>query len=282
MNSLDNHSEGCTYSIDMLRLRVEVSVSSLQFLVDMLQNYLGSKMWVGRSIKDYKYNFSVSELNYSFYLAFLHNTERLHEKSKVSLVIEFNPNKCSWTGSTLLSYILTSYFVDDPTVVSLDVAVDIPVNINSIIVDRQVKRRVLTYDLGGDNKTIYVGQGNGRVKIYNKAREMGLDVDLTRMEISIKFNGSMSSMLRYSFDYEFPKVYVVNSANISNNAILSACIYACLNGFSLSSFSRKYRNKLKAILNSVSLLDVKNERITNVIRSFASEYFKYVITSIIA
>lgn len=154
--------------------------------------------WTDNRCSSYRHNFSVKDLNKngnrcSIQLFVEHNSLKKNingKYSKVDVVLKYNPNKCE--GSFVLNYLLDTIYRDneDVQVLSYDLAIDLyNVNINDVVLIKD-KRGMRTFDNGGDDKTLYLGQrsSNGAIKVYNKAKEQKLleNVNWTRYEVTVK------------------------------------------------------------------------------------------------
>ena len=214
---------------------------------------------------------------YSYWLGFHHNSEKPTEVHK--LVIEFNPNKCLLHG--LLDLILSTFFNTlSVEVVSIDVAMDIPVNINRLIIDKYRKQIYKLFDNGGDNKTHYLGKGDGRIKIYNKAREMGIEGDLTRYEISKDIRLPIRSVISegYEFNGELVPLGYINgeSINIDDKTLYSQ-YWAVLNGYPISELTRRYREKVRKLINNHASIEFDIKKISHTIRQWFQGYAEIYI-----
>lgn len=260
------------YSIDKLRLKTYITFeqfSKLEFLLKTVYKDLVKRFWISERPMCYKYNYNIEiEEGKSFFLDFMHNSERIKfddMNKKFSLVLEFNPNKLK--NDKLIKYILCSY--PNWLLKSLDLAVDIPINILDLLVDIGGKRKLLTISLGGDNKTYTYGKNDGRVKIYNKKNESKLNIvgNLTRIEVSREFEDfPIMKVKEFNFgkDY-FPSVYLNQYVfsfleEKTKDKTLMALLYAVQNGYPLKELSRVYREKIKNLLQGGSLIkfDVKS------------------------
>lgn len=184
------------YSIDMLRLKLEVQFDIIDILIlkpFKSEPKVDYKMMT--SISAYRHNFYVKDYNAfgdecSFWIGTCHNSKRILKTGVADIVVEFNPNKCE--GSILLSYVLDNLFKDNPyvEVKSLDVAIDIPCNILDLSLSRKGNMSRRIFDNGSDDRTYYFrkGKSNGAIKVYNKKRESKLDYELTRYEITLNPN----------------------------------------------------------------------------------------------
>lgn len=215
--------------------------------------------------------------DYSYWVGFHHNSEK--PTDEYNLVIEFNPNKCLLHG--LLDLILSAFFNSHSVeVVSIDVAMDMPVNINRLIIDKYRKQIYKLFDNGGDDKTHYLGKGDGRIKIYNKARELGIDGDLTRYEISKDIRLPIGLVIddRYKFEGELvPLGYIEGeSMNIDDRTLYSQ-YWAVLNGFPISELSRRYREKVRKLINNHTSIEFDREKISHTIRQWFQGYAEIYI-----
>lgn len=215
--------------------------------------------------------------DYSYWVGFHHNSEK--PTDEYNLVIEFNPNKCLLHG--LLDLILGVFFNSHSVeVVSIDVAMDMPVNINRLIIDKYRKQIYKLFDNGGDDKTHYLGKGDGRIKIYNKARELGIDGDLTRYEISKDIRLPIGLVIddRYKFEGELvPLGYIEGeSMNIDDRTLYSQ-YWAVLNGFPISELSRRYREKVRKLINNHTSIEFDREKISHTIRQWFQGYAEIYI-----
>lgn len=295
INNLYNYSfteENMTYSIDMIRLKCYVSFETFSKLDFFIKTYFSDcikKFWVSdkKACFHYNYNMEIEE-GKSFYFGFLHNSEPLkntehtgYEKYKYvdlyNLTIEFNPNKLK--NHTLIMYILS--LSGDWYIKSYDLAIDIKVNILDLIYDISGKGVEKIFSNGGDDRTIYIGNGENRVKIYNKKKESDISLlgDLTRIEISKTledFEVRRLSVLNY--DGFFPSIYlnqyVYSLSDYENrNKTLMAILFAVQNGYPIRELSRDYRNKLKDLLEGGYKIKFSTECATRVLRKTILYYF---------
>lgn len=269
------------YSVDMIRLKVKVPhiyfehYNKMYLSLDPRVNY-----YEKFSFKDYRHNWHIQEQSpfgeeYSYWLGYKHNSEGVNTSSY--LVIEFNPNKCSMYG-LLDSILKTFYKFDFVTVISLDIAMDFEVNINKLIIDKYRKQVYKLYDNGGDDKTHYLGKGDGRIKIYNKAREMGISGDLTRYEITKKIDLSIADVCKddYSFDCEVLPIGYMNDVPVSDKTLCSL-YWSVLNGYPIDNLSRVYKDKIRAIIDSNTEIKFDKEKISQTIRQWFQGYSEIYI-----
>lgn len=117
-----------------------------------------------------------------------------------------------------------------------------------------LKRKKLTIDNGYDNKTIVIGKGDGRTKIYNKKLESDLKIlgDLTRVEVSRELDDfPINEIKTFKFDKMFPCLYLnkyMYSFKDYEDKTLLALLYAVQNNFPITELTRTYKKKIKDLL----------------------------------
>jgi len=286
------------YSIDMVRLKTRVYNSIFRdFIVKNLDLNPAVTYWTNYRYSGYRHNWRIEQgpltfeylddggdvkrsyigQDYSYWLGFHHNSEKPTEVH--NLVIEFNPNKCLPHG--LLDLILKTFFNTlSIEVVSVDVAIDIPININRLIIDKYRKHTYKLFDNGGDDKTHYLGKGDGRIKIYNKARELGIDGDLTRYEISKDIRLPIASVIEdgYEFEAELVPVSCLEGKNIEfEDKTLSALFWAVVEGYPVSELSRVYKDKIRKLIKDYTELEFDKKKISHTIRTWFQGYTEIYI-----
>lgn len=175
---LSENNLNVTYSLDMLRVKCYIThfyFSELEFRFMTCWKELVLKKWESTRITDFQYNYVIDcgDGN-SFWFGFLHNNEKRVDNEHVgyNFTVEFNPNKVR--DNKILLHILT--LNKNWILKSCDMAMDMPVSILDIIWDRGLKRSYKIFGNGFDDKTIEVGKGQGRFKIYNKKIESNLNM----------------------------------------------------------------------------------------------------------
>lgn len=199
----------------------------------------------------YNYVIEVGENN-SFWFGFFHNNEMKsqNENIKYNLTVEFNPNKVK--DDNILLYILN--LTGEWYIKRFDIAMDIKVSILDIIYDMSGKRGAFICNNGYDDKTIYLGKGDGRIKIYNKKKESNLNIihDLTRVEITKEIEDyDIRNIKLYKYDGKMPSLYLnqyLYSFKDYEDKTLLALLYSVQNGFPLRDLSRVYKKKVKNLL----------------------------------
>lgn len=279
-----NKFEECSnmiYSVDMLRLKTYITYnifSELEFRFQTVwKEYLKKKYTTGR-MKEFFYNYviEVGE-GQSFWFGFLHNTEKRSENNyaEYNFTIEFNPNKLK--DNKIIMYLLGisgNWFIK-----SLDLAVDLKINILDIIVDISGRQVMKIESHGFDNRTYSFGKGDGRVKIYNKKIESKLQTlgDLSRVEVSREFDDfPIKRMKLFKFDDVFPYLYTQNyiySFCDYKDKTLLALLYAVQNGFPIKDLTKTYKTKIKNLLEGGYKIKFDTLSATRVICSTIYFYF---------
>lgn len=168
--------------------------------------------------------------------------------------IEFNPNKLGdlegfgawiqwlrpWVARSQLS--------------RFDLAVDLAAARNSVRLSKSsLNGRAVYSATVSDSLTEYLGKRNnpGFVKVYDKAAELGVTGDLTRIELTCSGDWSLDGIKRY-----WPKVYRPSfdcgGLTSVTAALLSSLSVSVDNGLSIEQFlvglDRKTRSKIRAAL----------------------------------
>ncbi len=276
------------YSIDMLRLKTYISYSKfseIEFRFQTCWRDYVKKNFGSSQIQNFFYNYVIETKDgNSFWFGFLHNSEnrRFEQKKKevftddvYNFTIEFNPNK-------LKDFFILYYFFnlsEDWYLVSYDLAFDIKVNILDLIWDLSGKRLEQIDNRGLDKKTIYVGKGDGRVKIYNKKEESKLEItgSLTRIEMSRSGNNFEIRKIKiWKYDELFPHIYLNNyvySLSDYRDKTLLAILYAVQNGYPLRDLTRYMRDKIKNLLEGGYMIKFDNRTVEELLFSIITYYF---------
>lgn len=281
-----------TYSIDMLRLKTYISFetySKIEFFIEAYFKDKIKKFWISDKKACFHYNYNIEiEEGKSFYFGFHHNSESLNnsEYSKFednhfvdlyNFTIEFNPNKLK--KDNLLMYLLS--LSGEWYIKSYDLALDLKVNILDLIYDISGKAVEKVFSSGYDDKTVYLGSGVNRIKIYNKKKESKLNIlgDITRIEISREMNDYDIRRLSRLYDCGFfPDIYlnqyVYSLSDYENkNKTLMAILFAVQNGYPIRNLTRDYRNKLKDLLEAGYKIFFSKQISTQVLRQTILSYF---------
>lgn len=284
-------------SLDMIRLQTYVSS-------DVFMSYANSVLAFNSFVEyfesfravAYRHLYSISENGFeaspfsddlvciyenNFILAYRHNTEN-SSKSKFSLVIKFNPNKCN-IREGLLFDILNRFYADvsNVDVKSCDFAIDFKgISIDNVLWDKKRKQREVVYK-GNQGKTIYLGErgSNGSTKIYDKAAEQKINGDWSRYETTVKFDllpfSDCFSKDKIDITAKLPTAYFVDYSSIDCDIKLKCCLMCILRGdFVLSDFPKYLRKKITDILNCKSVTVVDDSCISS-FKGVLSDFFSF-------
>ena len=265
------------YSVDMVRLLVKLRPGEFQTIFDYQARMPDISYYMSNRAKDYHYNIVVKKEKYSYWMGYKHNSSC----DNCDFVLEYNPNKVR--NDILIDYVLNNYFNKvtcydirySPRVCSVDIAVDIPVNILNCLLFKQTKGRYLFYSGStgrADDFTIYIGKGPGRVKLYNKALESGLNYDLTRYEVSLKLNKPLQSIRTVKVDVETKPVLKIINMQIGKDAETRAI----LNGFLqepylINQLSQYKRKKYREMIDNCVDFKLDNKEIERVIIEYVDD-----------
>ncbi len=271
------------YSVDMIRLKTYITYgefSNLEFLINSVYKDKVKKMWLSDRVMCFKYNYTIElEEGRSFYFGFHCNNEKLQffkNDVKYNLTLEFNPNKIK--DSSLLLYILG--MSGDWYLRSLDLAVDLKINILDLILSKTGKRTLKSLSNGFDDKTYYIGTGDRRIKIYNKKKESNLkDVnELTRVEVSVQFEDfRLIDIKSFKLPEElFPEVYIndyLYTFSDYKDKTMLALLYAVQSGFPIDDLSRRYKERVKELFKGGHQIRFSRKTADEVIRRTVFHYF---------
>lgn len=252
--------------------------SELEFRLKTCWEKYVVKKWESSKIVDFQYNYIIDAgEEHTFWFGFMHNNERRVDNENVgyNFTIEFNPNKIR--DNKILLQILT--LSSDWYIRSCDIAMDLPVNILDIIWDRGLKRTYKVFGNGFDNKTIEIGKGQGRMKIYNKKEEAKLNIagNLTRVEVSCEFDSFPIKRIAYlDIPGIFPKLYLnehMFSFEDYEDRTLLAIAYAVQSGFPVNDLTRHYRKKIKEMYLGGSEIKLSTKTALSVLKKVLFHYF---------
>lgn len=279
--------DNITYTVDMLRLKTSITYEQfelLKFHIGIAYRKIVDNEYQSCSISEFRFNYHITvEEGESYWFGYFHNSEIYNSPTSASnnfakrnFTIEFNPNKVKISG--LLKYILN--MSTDWTIKSVDIAMDIPVNILDICgFDKCRKKDIRIFSCGYDDKTIYMGRTNNRIKIYNKKIEAGLDKDLTRVEISSKLDLNIRNIMLYIYDVKLPELYLnqylYTFADYEDKTLL-AILYAVQYGYNLNDLTRRYKDKVKNLLRGNYKIELSNNCCTQIIQRCIVNIFNYL------
>lgn len=262
-NYITDSRNNLTYTVDMLRLKCSISFekfSYLEFILKTCYNSFIDKDYVSTAFSDFRYNYTIKiNDNSSFWFGYFPNSEKINKggvsnpNTSHNFTIEFNPNKVKIEG--FLKFVIDYIPFRSWEIKSCDIAIDIPTNILNICgFDKKRYKDIRVFTCGGDNKTIYIGRTQNRIKIYNKKIESGLDYDLTRLEVSTKLDLKLSTYLYY-FNLVVPlpdlflNDYLVDIFNLSDKTLV-ALVFAVNNGYNINDLPRVQKEKVKNLFHS--------------------------------
>jgi len=240
------------YSIDMMRLKTYITFEKWTEIEFVIKTFYGDKhkFYTTAKSRDFFYNYVIEiEEGISFWIGFLHNAEKRSQSDfkKYNMTIEFNPNKVKKNG--LLMRILN--VSGEWYLKSYDLAIDVKININDIIPDISGKSAYQLRMNSFNDKTIYIGKGNGRIKIYNKKIEAEMEGlgELTRIEQSIDADDFDISKVHFAkVPDKLPKIYLnkyLYSLSDYDDKTLFAILYAVQSGFPIKNLTYTYKQKIR-------------------------------------
>ena len=237
------------YSLDKLVLEFGIRKEDAQRLMDLYSVKPNIEQWISNKLSVCRYNYRVLLNDDSFYIGFCPNWKKRNPYIDGGR-IEFNPSKVCFdlefisVYSQLLSLIPKSLL----KAVRFDLAIDLPVARDKVYLIKD-KRVYEEYSYSAINKTQYLGVRNnhGRVKVYNKALEQQLDIDLTRIEITIDYDKSTLEEVKKIL----PNLYILDSYQFSVDVggTDKVILIAVMNDMSLlNELGRYKREKIKSYL----------------------------------
>ena len=179
-------------------------------------------------------------------------------------------------------YILYNYFREKFFVVSIDIAIDLEIPLSELSFDKNYKRSY-KYFKSDTGETHYIGQGDNRIKVYDKRKEQitkGKKVDKevwTRIEYSIRLDECIENILKKGY---YKKISMVDFYRKSKeydykDKTLKAIIYAVNHGYDIKELSRVYREKVKKIICN-DKIDINEKDINNCIKEYFRNYLEEV------
>lgn len=270
------------YSMDMLRLKTLITFnqfSKIEFMIKTVYKDKIKNFWISDRVMQFKYNYVIEvEEGKTIYFGFMHNNEKIRFDKIDDLfnfTIEFNPNKLKDNGLVMYLLDISSQWY----IKSYDIAFDVKISILDLITDMSGRSIEKIDNRGYDNKTICIGKGDGRLKIYNKKKESDLNIvgDMTRIEISREVEDfEVRKIKLFNYDNNFPSVYINNyvySLSDYQDKTLLALLYAVQNGFPLRDLTKTYRKKIKDLLEGGYKIKFSNKIVTDLIRQTIFFYF---------
>jgi len=262
------------YSLDKLVLEFEIRKEDAQRLMDLYSVKSNIDQWISNKLSVCRYNYRVLlEGDNSFYIGFCPNWKKSNPYTDCGR-IEFNPVKVCLDLEFISIYGQLMSFVPKTLLkpVRFDLAIDLPVARDKVYLIKD-KRLYEEYSYSAINKTQYLGVRNnhGRIKVYNKALEQQLDIDLTRIEITIDYDKSTFEELKKIL----PNLYILDSFQfpIGLDGTDKVILIAVMNDMSLlNELGRKKKEKIKSYLEyaqfNLALDYVEYNNVLNQIQEF--------------
>jgi hypothetical protein len=255
--------------LDKLILEFEIRKEDAQRLMDVYSFDSHVESWVSSklSVCRYNYRFLLKDGN-SFYIGFCPNWKKEIPHIDAGR-IEFNPSKVCFdlefisVYKQLLSLIPKSLLKP----VRFDLAIDLPVARDKVYLLKD-RRLYEEYCYSMLNRTQYLGVRNshGRVKVYNKALEQKLDIDLTRIEITIDYDKSTYGQVKMIL----PSLYILDSYQFSVDITGTdkVILIAVMSDMSLlNELGRKKKEKIKSYLKYAKFdLTLDYDKYSNVLK----------------
>lgn len=244
------------YSLDKLTVEFEMRKEDVQALMNKYSVRVDvEKQWDSKKLSMCRYNYTFAlEDGNSFYIGFCPNW-RKHDPYIDAGRIEFNPSKVGEDLVFLSLYgeILSKVGMCLIKPVKFDLAIDMPVAREKVYMLKD-NRTYEEYSNSDSDKTQYLGKRNthGRIKLYNKALEQKIDMDLTRLEITVDYDTRSLS----DVNSLIPKMYLLDSFQfpIDMPGTDKVIMVAILQDMSLlRELGRKKAEKIKAYLADMQL-----------------------------
>ena len=247
------------FSVDMIRLE---SIVPMDFngQIDAVLNVGTSpyvRYWEKFGFKDYRHNFAYDDGNVNFWVGYeFILSDKLREDSR-TIVIEFNPNKNKLDGVLLkLLGRVNMFRKADWKVKGVDVALDLRgVPRNSVFYDKGYRKNYREYYSNGSRTTYLGNRGWGGIKIYDKAKEQGLECDWTRIEYTIKLNLDLMYYKELKdIEQDMGFIWTLDVSKIDD--VTTKALYICLqNGdIDISELTPYMKRKLRKLADSQSLV----------------------------
>lgn len=258
------------YSIDKVKVIIYgVKNEIIQLMLDKLAKIIDKDLmyYESKGVSKCYRNFTYKGI----YLGFDNNWNKIYSKNTKNAVIEWNPNKVKLDTFPIDIRIL---FEDlgKVEVMCFDVAIDIPISIENLIVLKQHELQRMNILSHSKVETYYLGKfnENGFCRIYDKAKESKLDYDLTRIEIHVK-NVGLYGYYDSIKKVKLPNVLIFNESDLNeisdtNKVLVQAC-YLMLQFFSM--LEKRRRKQIKELIkNNLKQIDISIEKIMDTCLNF--------------
>lgn len=266
------------YSLDKLILEFVMRTSDAQSLMSSYGSKLNVSQWVSGklSVCRYNYSFEVQDCfgdSQSFWIGFQPNWKKYNGQVTFGRV-EFNPSKVGDLLEFQGTYLKILSLVDKINIkpIRFDLAIDIPVDRSKVQMLKD-KRTYEEYSNSDSDRTQYLGPRNahGRVKVYNKALERKLDIELTRVELTIDYDKRSLDEVKKIL----PNLYLLDSFQfpIGITGTDKVLLIAIMGDFSLlGCLPRDKKAKIKSYLADMKLDIAFNVDNYNIVLEQIQEY----------
>lgn len=254
------------YSVDKIRLQAVVGRTDLENICKRLLHVETDpyyKLYQKFGWKDYKYNFVYDDGEQNFWFAYEFALVDVPGEESRTFIVEFNPNKNKLNGALLrLLKDITLYKRSDWIVKGGDIAIDLKgVKRDMVYYDRKYYKHTVEY-IDNDSRTSYIGhRGWGATKIYDKAKEQGIDGDWTRVEFTVKMGFEFKYFRAYcgeAIGMTIPDISVIDYMSLED-VKLKAYFHLIYSGLAtMDSFGRRIKEKLKETAISSSNIVINN------------------------
>jgi len=262
------------YSVDMLKIRRRVYKDDIKSFMEQYSYQGDVKYYKNVSgLGKCRHNWSIEiDKDKSYWIGFnLITAKGGNNTKKAYLYLEYNPNKIPMEGK--IKEIFYRFFRGrDFEIVSADIAVDLyNIDINTdVFIDKGAFRHYTEKQYSKNNRTYYIGKN--KVKIYDKALEMGIDdKNITRYEIRIKPNITVDELDNYIYKGSTPGIYVINNFELDENLndnhyfILKALVN---NVGGIHELSRRYRKKIKSALDKQTKFKADSRKLSETLKKY--------------
>lgn len=203
------------------------------------------------------------------------------DKPTSKIRIDFNPNKISLFGKSILNDLLSC--IKNIHYSRLDLAIDLyNYNISNYnIIDIGNRKSAYYYDQKGRLETIYSGssKSNKYIRIYNKAVEQKLAIDWWRFEVQLRdiyIDKYLTEITDFYNDILVYKYNVIDKYTLEENAMLEYLLHDIKRLNLLSKNSKtKYRKIIRELeLTSLdffdSILNLASDKVINYLNYISS------------
>lgn len=268
-------------SVDMVTMTTVFKQHIIQKYMDRFGDMSNVKGYESTKITDYRYSYIIHSGVSTVYVGVQHNA-RNKESGVVDIMIKFNPNKIDYDDIRAL---VAEVFINNQftRVKSIDVALDMPINIKSLfpVKPKNISHRYI--DNTGDDVTWYFRKrgSHGHTKIYNKRREVlaknnyDIGMELTRYEVTLLPGVGLDVMPFYKFEEDLLlSMYVSGDVQLGFdvNGTDKVLMLACLEHPEfLNELSRDKKKKIMGYISKYCCqIDLEINSINKVINNYFS------------